>query len=148
MAKKVTVLKAEEAALRDALAALALDIPGGHATLKGLAALLAKLDAPKPEPKESGLPLSAIEVALGYSKKYAPWLGNPARQLKTLHEANATLEQLERVARWADRQGWLDRFTLQSVANSWGSWLSQAMAGPVAKGPRPGVLVGFEEYEE
>lgn len=148
MARKVTVLKAEEEAIRLAVVALetedCLTPKSRAATVTALEGLLAKLTAPKPEPRESGLPFYSIERALAIGKKYAPWWGSPARHVKALHEAGATLDQLEAVARWTDKQGWLEVYTLQSVANNWGSWLAKAMVVPVAR-PKLGGLVGFED---
>ncbi len=143
MARKVTVLKAEEEALRKALGWLEQD-QAALAVVTPLRALVAKLDAPRPEPAPTGLGLPEAERALATGKKYAKWWGNPSRFLKVLNEAGATLDQLEAVARWTNGQGWLHTFSLQTVSNNWGSWLSQAMAVVIKQRPM-GTLVGFEE---
>ncbi len=148
MAKTVRILKAEEAALRLAIQALnevSLGLDGAnHKELRTLMGLVAKLDAPRPEPAPTGLGLPEAERALATGKKYAKWWGNPSRFLKVLNEAGATLDQLEAVARWTNGQGWLHTFSLQTVSNNWGSWLSQAMAVVIKQRPM-GTLVGFEE---
>lgn len=145
MAKKVNLLKAEEAALRTTCEALS-SLGGYVREVATLRELIAKLDAPV-VPKTTGLFLPHVEQALRHGKKYAPWWGSPAPQLRRLNEAGATLEQLEVVARWTNRQGWLTNFTLQSVANNFGSWLAQAMVKPSAGKPVMGGLVGFESDE-
>lgn len=144
MARKVTVLKAEQEAVQYAHDHFPALRDGGRFKA-ALASLLAKLEAPR-EVKVAGLGLLDVERALQGCRKYTRWLaGNPARHLATLQGAGATPEQVTKVGRWLDEQPWMrGTWTLGSLAAKWGEWYSQAAAAPVTStiGSAPAGFAG------
>lgn len=145
MARKITVTKAELAALEEL---------GYKSDCRPLLSLLAKAraaHAPVQVVDAPGLSLKAISdtmFELAPSRWAAHVAGNPSRHLRVLYDAGVTIEQVGTVARWLERQRWMkSRATLEMLAGHWSSWLSQATADQVAP-PPSAVRRGPASFDE
>lgn len=100
-----------------------------------LRSLLGKLDSSAKEaPDSTGLSPAKIEncLVMYSSGKVVPMVAARnifwIKQYQQWRSLGPTLEQVEVVARWLGRQGWMSPTTIDQVAWKWPSYLARATA--------------------
>jgi len=138
VARKISVTKAELAALREALHEIVV-MDTAH-----LRRLLAKAEAAHAEPavdpdQPKGISVANFEAALQRTggAKVVPMgklaLGGYIVMGHQLAQRGITVEQVEAVGTWLKKQAWLrDPVTAEGVLRKWGDWAGKALAKPVA----------------